>query len=276
MPSFGPPYIGEAHFRHRSTRHILQVSTVRHHRRCIRPSLCCGRGSTMAAGGAFVCHRPSIHRRFTVVAFVFRRSSYACALVAPFGDGIGSLHLRLQSFTLRFAPDHSFRLRFRSPMPGERKNGAGTYRNPSPRPPPAIISGRGSRSHALGLLPIRRHPAAARCAHDSLCLSRFCFQRFRMERRHRRFLQHSVGVNRPGAFCPGSDHASALLIVCYCRGSSHRTQGLGTVAAGERSKRCFQWSGLWPGWSRRRTRNGAIPHQSPTSPPTHPIKSRYA
>ena len=79
MPSFGPPYIGEAHFRHRSTRHILQVSTVRHHRRCIRPSLCCGRGSTMADGGAFVCHRPSIHRRLTVVAFSFRRSVFACA-----------------------------------------------------------------------------------------------------------------------------------------------------------------------------------------------------
>ena len=64
---------------------ILQVSTVRHHRRCIRPSLCCGRGSTMADGGAFVCHRPSIHRRLTVVAFSFHRFGYACALAAPFG-----------------------------------------------------------------------------------------------------------------------------------------------------------------------------------------------
>ena len=64
-------------------------------------------------------------------------------------------------------------------------------------------------------------------------------QRIRMERRHRRFLQHSVGVNRPGAFCPGSDHASLLPIVCHCRGSSNRTQVPGTVAAGERSKRCF-------------------------------------
>ena len=108
---------------------------------------------------------------------------------------------------LRFAPDHFFRLRFRSPMPVERRNDAGTYRNPSPRPPPAIISGRGRRSLALGLMPIRRHPAAARYAHDSLCLPRFCNQRIRMERRHRRFLQHSVGVNRPCAFSPGSDHA---------------------------------------------------------------------
>ena len=36
------------------------------------------------------------------------------------GEGIGSLHLRLQSFTLRCAPVHFFRLRFRSPMPEER------------------------------------------------------------------------------------------------------------------------------------------------------------
>ena len=42
----------------------------------------------------------------------------AVRLLLP-GDGIGSLQLRLQTFTLRFAPDHFFRLRFRSPMPGE-------------------------------------------------------------------------------------------------------------------------------------------------------------
>ena len=70
----------------------------------------------MADGGAFVCHRPSIHRRLTVVASLFRRCSFAYALAAPFGDGIGSLHLRLQSFTLRCAPVHFFRLRLRSPM----------------------------------------------------------------------------------------------------------------------------------------------------------------
>ena len=141
--------------------------------------------------------------------------------------------------SLRCAPVHFFRLRFRSPMPVERRNDAGTYRNPSPRPPPAIISGRGRRSLALGLMPIRRHPAAARCAHDSLCLSRFSISRLRMERRHRRFLQHSVGVNRPGAFCPGSDHASALLIVCYCRGSSHRTRSVGHGSCRGTSTRCF-------------------------------------
>ena len=202
----------------------------------------------MADGGAFVCHRPSIHRRPTVVAFSFRRSVFACALAARCGEGIGSLHLRLQSFTLRCAPIHFFRLRFRSPMPGERRNDAGTYRNPSPRPPPAIISGRGSRLHALELLLIRRHPAAARCAHDSLCLSRFSNHRIRMERRHRRFLQYSVGVNRPGAFRPGSDHASALLIVCYCRGSSHRTRSVGHGSC-----------------------RGGFLSLSPASPPTHPM-----
>ena len=58
-----------------------------------------------------------------------------------------------------------------------------------------------------GVTANRRHPAAARCAHDSLCLPRFCKSRLRMDRRHRRFLQHSVGVNRPCAFSPGSDHA---------------------------------------------------------------------
>ena len=161
----------------------------------------------MADGGAFVCHRPSIHRRPRSWLFHFIAPATPALWQLPSGDGIGSLHLRLQSFTLRCAPVHFFRLRFRSPMPGERRNDAGTYRNPSPRPPPAIISGRGSRSHALELLPIRRHPAAARCAHDSLCLSRLCIQRLRRERRHRRFLQHSVGVNRPCAFSPGSDHA---------------------------------------------------------------------
>ena len=36
----------------------------------------------MAAGGTFVCHRPSIHRRLTVVAFSFRRYGFTCALVA--------------------------------------------------------------------------------------------------------------------------------------------------------------------------------------------------
>ena len=64
----------------------------------------------------------------------------------------------------------------------------------------------------------------------SVCLG-FANHRIRMERCHRRFLQYSVGVNRPGAFCPGSDHASLLLIVCYCRGSSHRARVAVTVAA---------------------------------------------
>ena len=54
---------------------------------------------------------------------------------------------------LRFAPDHFFRLRLRSPMPEERGHGERgadevPYRNPSPRPPPAILCGRGSRPQA--------------------------------------------------------------------------------------------------------------------------------
>ena len=132
-----------------------------------------------------------------------------------------------------YASDH--------PCPGERGTEKRRRNLSEPFPPPPSRCNKREREQVecAGDSANRRHPAAARCAHDSLCLSRFSNHRIRMERRHRRFLQHSVGVNRPGAFCPGSDHASALLIVCYCRGSSHRTQGLGTVAAGERSKRCF-------------------------------------
>ena len=39
---------------------------------------------------------------------------------------------------------------------------------------PAIISERWSRSNAKGVPAIRRQPAAARCARDSLCLPRSC------------------------------------------------------------------------------------------------------
>ena len=197
---------GRSRFRHRSRSqtgeiscpmqeraNIVQDSTVRHHR------------SRMSA---------------TVVAFAFHRCGYAYALAAPFG-------MASVLYIFACSRSHSAALRFTSsvcasvhPCPGngKRRNDAGTYRNPSPRPPPAILSGRGGRSHALELLLIHRHPAAARCAHDSLCLSRFSNHRIRMERRHRRFLQYSVGVNRPGAFRPGSDHASKLPIVCYCQG----------------------------------------------------------
>ena len=96
-------------------------------------------------------YSPSPHGRGFFISSLRLRLRFGSFLR---GEGIGSLHLRLQSFTLRCAPIHFFRLRFRSPMPGERRNGAGTYRNPSPLPPPAIISGRGSRSHAQRLLPI--------------------------------------------------------------------------------------------------------------------------
>ena len=66
---------------------------------------------------------------------------------------------------LRFAPDHFFRLRLRSPMPEERGHGERggdeePYRNPSPRPPPAILCGRGSRLHVCEMFYLirRRHP----------------------------------------------------------------------------------------------------------------------
>lgn len=166
----------------------------------------------MAAGGAFVCHRPSIHRRRTVTAFAFsplrlrlrsgsslrgkaswlrhharaRRSgsphpsaSFAPARPAP--ERITPRYCRLivtawgwHRFSasspavvhLRFAPDHFFRLRFRSPMPEERGHGERgadeePYRNPSPRPPPAILCGRGSRMEACEMFCLirRRHPA---------------------------------------------------------------------------------------------------------------------
>ena len=39
----------------------------------------------LADGGAFVCHRPSIHHRLTIVAFSLRRYGCACALAASFG-----------------------------------------------------------------------------------------------------------------------------------------------------------------------------------------------
>ena len=92
--------------------------------------------------------------------------------------------------------------------------------------------------------------ASSRCSlrSRSLCLPWFCNQRIRMECRPRRFLQHSVGVNRPGAFRPGSDHASILPSVCYCRGSSHRTRSVGHGSC-----------------------RGGFLSLSPASPPTHPM-----
>ena len=113
-------------------------------------------------------YSPSPHGRGFFISSLRLRLRFGSFLR---GEGIGSLHLRLQSFTLRCAPIHFFRLRFRSPMPGERRNGAGTYRNPSPLPPPAIISGRGRRSHALGLLPIVGiQPLLAALTTLSVCL----------------------------------------------------------------------------------------------------------
>ena len=56
----------------------------------------------------------------------------------------------------------------------------------------------------------------------------------RGRRRIPKILPYPIGVNRPGASRPGTFHASLLPIVCYCRGSSHRTRVAATVAAGER------------------------------------------
>ena len=126
-------------------------------------------------------------------------------------------------------------------MPGERGT-AKRRRNLSEPFPPTPSRHYKREREQVACAGVTAHSSpSSRCSlrSRSLCLSRFCNQRLRMERRHRRWLQHSVGVNRPGAFRPGSDHASILPIVCYCRGSSHRPRVPGTVAAGERSTRCF-------------------------------------
>mgnify|MGYP003605288859 CR=1 FL=1 len=172
----------------------------------------------------------AIGQVFTVASrswlFHFIASATPALWQLPSGDGIGSLHLRLQAL----AP-----LRSDSLLPSALSftHARGTKKRrrnlsePFPHTPSRHYKRERGQVACAGVTANRRHPAAARCAHDSLCLSRFSNHRIRMERRHRRFLQYSVGVNRPGAFRPGSDHASALLIVCYCRGSSHRTRSVG-------------------------------------------------
>ena len=61
-------------------------------------------------------YSPSPHGRGFFISSLRLRLRFGSFLR---GEGIGSLHLRLQSFTLRCAPIHFFRLRFRSPMPKE-------------------------------------------------------------------------------------------------------------------------------------------------------------
>ena len=171
MPSFGPPYIGEAHFRHRSTRHILQVSSLSPPPplypsfALLRTRVYYGRWRRFCLPSAK--YSPSPHGRGFFIS--------SLRLRLRFGSSLRGMASVLSIFacrrSLRCAPVHFFRLRFRSPMPVERRNDAGTYRNPSPRPPPAIISGRGRRSHALGLLPIVGiQPLLAALTTLSVCL----------------------------------------------------------------------------------------------------------
>ena len=135
---------------------------------------------------------------------------------------------------------------------GERKIDGGGYRNPSPRPPPAIIRGRGSRSHAKRrfcqlvatqpLLLSSRFP----------CLSRYCL----CESGRNAAGEDSCPIHRrhsPRRLRPRL--GSRLLAACQLLlpgESSHRTRcvGPGSCRVGFRSL-------------------------SPTSPPTHPRKSRY-
>jgi len=153
----------------------------------------------------------------------------------------------LYSFACRRS--HFAALRFTSsvyasvhPCPGngERKNDAGTYRNPSPGPPPAVISGRGSRSNALELVPIVGiQPLLA--ALTTLTLSASVLQSPNQDGTS--LAKTAARLRRvilPGAFCPGPDHASLLPFVGYCRGSSHRTRVSGTVAAGAAPVSHFQ------------------------------------
>ena len=145
------------------------------------------------------------------------------------GEGIGSLQLRLQALTLRYATVHFFRLRFRSPMPGERGTKKRRRNLSEPFPPTPSRRNKRKREQVECAGVTANSSASSRCSLRSrLSLSVSALHhRLRMERRHRRWLQHSVGVNRSGAFRPGSDHASLLPFVCYCLGSSHRTRSVG-------------------------------------------------
>ena len=95
----------------------------------------------------------------------FHRSVFACALVGPFGEGIGSLHLRLQSFI-------SASLRITSSVcasvhPCPRNGAAGNERPtknligtlpPDPLPPSYVGEGAGCMLAKVFCLIRRRHP----------------------------------------------------------------------------------------------------------------------
>lgn len=92
---------------------------------------------------------------------------------------------------LRFAPDHFFRLRLRSPMPEERGHGERggdeePYRNPSPGPLPPSYAGEGAGR------------MLAKCSASSV-----------------------------GVILPGSDHPSLVPAAATAKGSSHRARSVG-------------------------------------------------
>ena len=120
----------------------LVIATATSHRLAKIPARCRERCQHSASFNSSPPPQPQTRPRSWLFHFV------APALPAlwrlPAGDGIGSLHLRLQAFTLRFAPDHFFRLRFRSPMPGER--GAKKRRRNLSEPFPQTPSRRNKRA----------------------------------------------------------------------------------------------------------------------------------
>jgi len=87
---------------------------------------------------------------------------------------------------LRFAPDHFFRLRLRSPMPEERGHGE-----------------RGPTKNLIGTLPPDPLPPSYAGEGAGRMLA-MCSASF-------------VGVILPGAYCPGTDHASSLPAARYCK-----------------------------------------------------------
>ena len=126
-------------------------------------------------------------------------------------------------------------------MPEERgtKNDAGTYRNPSPLPPPAIISGRWSRSHALGLLPIVGiQPLLATLTTLSVCLGS-AINESGWNVATEGFCNTPSASTAPAHSAPVRITPRSCLSSVTVRGSSHRTRAAGTVAAGGRSTRCF-------------------------------------
>ena len=249
-----------------------------------------GRGSAMPVVCANACHRSSIHRRLTpaqpkVFCCIRRRQPFrsvpprngsrlACAdqLLLP-GDGIGSLHLRLQAFTLRYATVHFFRLRFRSPMPGERGTEKRRRNLSEPFPQAPSRHNKREREQVACAGVTANSSSSSRCSLRSrLSLSVSALQITTQNGTSPPKISATLRRRQPPRRIPprfGSRLEAANRLSLPGKQPPNPTSG--TVAAGERSTRCFLWSGLWPGWLRRRAGNGAVPHQSPASQPTHPM-----